>query len=325
MAIEVHPARELPRDELWNLVGTIRRELGRRGEILPPSWVDETVDGLAQGIGRGWFWGDRRSPAGLAVVWVRDRKAYGHLHGTGTPESAAGLVELGRHMAEHLGPDVGRLDMGSTGLSELEEGELGRRLSENSRFSKLLRHSMVRVLASTGPPPEPRWPEGVELTTVQHVPFGELTSLDWRTYRGTPDETLLSSTPAGNKELLENALAGLFGRYLDEASPAVRTPTGALLGFAVACQESLQSGILLDLAVDPDSRRRGLGEALLLRSLRALLALGYPRAHLWVTEGNTSARALYEKVGFAVDASAMIYRWVRDSTSLPPQPAASSP
>ena len=311
MPNELHPARELPRDELWNLVGTIRHELGRRGELLPPSWVDETVDAITQGFGNGWFSGERRTPTALALVWVRDRKAYGHLHGTGSPESVEGLLQLGRGLIEPLGPEVDRLDMGSTGLSEPEEQELGRRLCEDPRFSKLQRHSMVRMLASEAPPPEPRWPEGVELTTVRQVPFDDVTSLDWRTYRGTPDETLLSSSPAGNRELLENALAGLFGRYLDEASPAARSPAGVLLGFAVACQESLRTGILLDLAVDPDSRRRGLGEALLLRSLRALLALGYPRAHLWVTEGNTSARALYEKVGFVVDASAMIYRWAR--------------
>ena len=56
----------------------------------------------------------------------------------------------------------------------------------------------------------------------------------------------------------------------------------------------------------------------MLRSLRALLALGYPKAHLWVTEGNRPARSLYEKVGFVVDASAAIYRWFRSVPASPP-------
>jgi ribosomal protein S18 acetylase RimI-like enzyme len=311
MANEIRPARELPRDELWNLVGAVRHQLGARGEILPARWVDETVDGIAQGIGNAWFCGEVRAPSALALLWLREKKGYGHLHATSGSTALPDLVRLGRHLAEQVPAEVSRLDMGSTGLAEADERELGRALGEDPHFAMLLRHSMVRPLSSLTVPPEPRWPEGLEIATVRHVPFDELTALDWRTYRGTADETLLSGTPEGNRELLENALAGLFGQYLDEASPAARNPAGALVGFAVACQESLRSGILLDLAVDPDFRRRGLGEALVLRTLRALLAMGYPKAHLWVTEGNTPARALYEKVGFTVDASAAIYRWFR--------------
>jgi ribosomal protein S18 acetylase RimI-like enzyme len=311
MASDIRPAQELPRAELWNLIAAIRHQLAARGEILPASWVDDTADAISRGVGTAWFRGEARAPRALAVLWMRDRKGYGHLHATTGAEAVPDLIRLGRHLAGQLPETIDRLDMGSTGLTESDERELGRGLGEDLRFATLLRHSMVRDLSTSAPPPEPRWPPGLELTTVRHVPFDQLTALDWRTYRGTPDETLLSSTPEGNREMLENALAGLFGPFLDDASPAARNPDGPLMGFAVACQESIRSGILIDLAVEPEFRRRGLGEALLLRTLRALLALGYPRAHLWVTEGNHPARALYDKVGFAVDASAAIYRWVR--------------
>lgn len=317
MASEVRPARELARDEVWNLVGTIRHQLALRGEILPASWVDDTADAITRGTGSAWFCGEVRSASAIAILWLRDQKGYGHLHAARGSEAVPDLVRLGRHLAEQLPAEVRRLDMGATGLSESDERSLGGGLGQDPRFTMLLRHSMVRALTSVPPPPEPRWPGEIDLTTVRHVPFDELTALDWRTYRGTPDETLLSGTPEGNRELLENALAGLFGPYLDDASPAARNPAGALVGFAVCCQESLRSGILLDLAVDPNFRRRGLGEALVLRTLRALLALGYPKAHLWVTEGNHPARALYEKVGFTVDASAAIYRWFRTPAARP--------
>lgn len=311
MANEIRPARELPRDELWNLIGAIRHQLGARGEILPASWVDDTVDAIARGAGTGWFCGELHAPRALAVLWLRDQKGYGHLHAAKGAEALPDLIRLGRHLASGLPPNVDRLDMGSTGLAESDERELGRGLGEDPRFATLLRHSMVRSLSSEAPPPEPRWPPGLRVATVRQAPFDQLTALDWRTYRGTADETLLSNTPEGNRELLENALAGLFGPFLDDASPAAWNSAGALIGFAVTCQESLRSGILIDLAVEPEFRRRGLGQALLLRTLRALLALGYPRAHLWVTEGNRPARQLYEKAGFTVDASAAIYRWVR--------------
>jgi ribosomal protein S18 acetylase RimI-like enzyme len=311
MASEIRPARELARDELWNQIGTIRRLLGSRGEILPVSWVDETADAINRGGGTAWYAGDVRSPTALAILWIREGKGYGHLHAITGAAAVADLARLGQHLAAQLPTEVNRLDMGSTGLAEAEELELGRRLGADARFSTLLRHSMVRPLATSAPPPEPQWPPGLELTTVRHIPIDELTTLDWRTYQGTPDESLLSGTPDGNRELLSNALAGFFGLYLDDASPAARSAEGTLLGFAVACQESVRTGILLDLAVEPGFRRHGLGEALVLRTLRALLALGYPRAHLWVTDGNHPARQLYEKVGFTEDASAAIYRWFR--------------
>jgi ribosomal protein S18 acetylase RimI-like enzyme len=311
MPEEIRTAREMPRDELWNLIGTIRHRLGARGEILPASWVDDTADAIARGAGQAWFCGDPRSPNALAILWLREGKGYGHLHGARGAESVPDLIRLGRTLPAHLPPEVHRLDMGTTGLLEADERALGVGLLEDAKFSMLLRHSMRRPLLNSPPPPEPRWPSDVDVTTVRQVPFDQLTALDWRAYRGTPDETLLSNTPEGNRELLENALAGLFGEYLDAASPAVRGLDGALLGFAVSCQESPHTGVLLDLAVDPDRRRRGLGEALVLRTLRALLAIGYADAHLWVTEGNRSARSLYEKVGFVVNASAAIFRWYR--------------
>ena len=317
MADEIRAARELARDEVWNLVGIVRHQLALRGEILPASWVDDTADAITRGTGTAWFCGEVRSPTALAILWLREMKGYGHLHATQGSEAVPDMVRLGRHLAQQLPAEVHRLDMGATGLSEADERKLGTELGEDARFTTLLRHSMVRPLAGQAPPPEPHWPDGVQLITVRHVPFDELTALDWKAYRGTPDESLLSDTPEGNRELLSNALAGLFGPYLDDASPAAKDSAGALVGFAVGCQESLRSGILLDLAVHPNFRRRGLGEALVLRVLRALLALGYVKAHLWVTEGNSPARTLYEKVGFTVDASAAIYRWSRTPTARP--------
>ena len=314
MPNEVRPARELPRDEVWNFVGTVRRQLALRGEILPASWVDETADAIARGAGKAWYCGEARAPTALGILWVREQKGFGHLHAITGTSALPDLGRLGRFLVEQLPAEVARLDMGSTGLSESDERKLGQQLGEDPKFSTLLRHSMVRPLVASSPPPEPRWPPGLDLTTVRKIPLADLTDLDWRTYRGTPDESLLTGTPEGNRELLENALAGSFGQYLDDASPAARNGQGSVIGFAVACQESLRSGILLDLAVDPGFRRRGLGEALVLRTLRALLALGYPKAHLWVTDGNQAARTLYEKVGFTVDASAAIYRWFRAGT-----------
>lgn len=313
------PARELRRDALWELVGTIRRSLAQRGEILPAVWVEETVESIARGTGLGWFTGPTAQPTSLALLWAREGTGYGHLHSAGAGDPVAELSALATELLHHLPPTVHRLDVGATGVTPEQEVAVGRRWSELPGTTVILRHSMVRDLSMDDVPPEPAVPEGVALVTVRKVPFDELCALDWRSYRGTPDETLLSESPAGNREMLENAFAGLFGTILDDASPAARTPDGTVVGFAVTCQEAIGVGILLDVAVAPEWRRKGLGGALLLRMLRALLALGYRRAHLWVTDGNAPARALYDRLGFRPDASAAIYRWSR------PAPAGAEP
>ncbi len=53
-----------------------------------------------------------------------------------------------------------------------------------------------------------------------------------------------------------------------------------------------------NFAVHPDWRRRGIGRALLARSLSAAAAIGAPKATLEVRASNVAAIALYESGGF---------------------------
>jgi ribosomal-protein-alanine N-acetyltransferase len=55
---------------------------------------------------------------------------------------------------------------------------------------------------------------------------------------------------------------------------------------------------LLRLAVDPDRRRNGIGEALLLHALHGFFRQGYTTCFLEVRSSNVGARRLYEKIGF---------------------------
>ncbi len=307
----IRSAQALPRDVLWELLATVRRQLSQRGEILPASWVDETVEEIRRGNGRAWAVGEGSRPTGLGLLWVRDAHAIGHLHASAAEGCVETLAALTVELVRALPAGVERLDVGATGLAPSEESSLGDRLVRGGGFRVILRESMVRPLAISSPPPEPVFPSGSTLTTARRVPLDELARLDVRAYQGTPDESLISNAPAGNREMLAGALAGRYGTFLEDASPAVRDSSGQLLGFAIGCEESLGAGILIDLAVEPAIRRKGIGQALLWRALRAFLALGYLRAHLWVTEANAPARALYEKSGFHRSASAAIYRWTR--------------
>lgn len=53
------------------------------------------------------------------------------------------------------------------------------------------------------------------------------------------------------------------------------------------------------LMVDPRFQRRGLGEQLLRCSMAALWSQGETELLLFVTDGNTPAQRLYERLGFA--------------------------
>jgi ribosomal-protein-alanine N-acetyltransferase len=65
-------------------------------------------------------------------------------------------------------------------------------------------------------------------------------------------------------------------------------------GFLVSRPLGMEEGELLNLAVDPASRRSGVGTAL----LRAFLAEFPGGAYLEVRESNGSALALYKSLGF---------------------------
>lgn len=54
------------------------------------------------------------------------------------------------------------------------------------------------------------------------------------------------------------------------------------------------------IAVHPDFRRQGIGEQLLLYSLRSAQAEGARRAFLEVRAGNVAAQSMYKKYGFEV-------------------------
>jgi [ribosomal protein S18]-alanine N-acetyltransferase len=72
---------------------------------------------------------------------------------------------------------------------------------------------------------------------------------------------------------------------------------GRIAGYAVACTEKRNAEIA-SLAVHPDYRRQGVGDALMRRMLRELCAAGVGRVELMVRTGNTAGAQLYRSLGF---------------------------
>lgn len=74
---------------------------------------------------------------------------------------------------------------------------------------------------------------------------------------------------------------------------------GVIVGYAMA-RAAADTGEILNLAVDPEQRRAGLGTALIDAILAGLVARNVAEVYLEVRESNQAARALYLGRGFAV-------------------------
>lgn len=88
---------------------------------------------------------------------------------------------------------------------------------------------------------------------------------------------------------------------------------GILIGFCGAYIVPPE-GEIINIAVDPQFRRKGVGEAMLQKMLDSCREI----AHIWfldVRESNVAAQALYKKIGFNVAAKR------RDYYSEPPEDA----
>ena len=73
---------------------------------------------------------------------------------------------------------------------------------------------------------------------------------------------------------------------------------GAVLGY-IGMMHVLDEGYISNVAVAPENRRQGIGDALILALLKICAALGLSFVTLEVRAGNAPAIALYEKHGFA--------------------------
>ncbi|MGI0053577.1 MAG: GNAT family N-acetyltransferase [Thermoplasmata archaeon] len=315
------PVRSADAPVLLELVADLRRTLGRRGEALPATWPEEAVADLKSGRMGGLLLEGPEGPTGLGILSVRARRAFAQAHLLGATEPVTAAEILVRALVEAAPPSAERVDAGVSGLTGEEELLLGDRLAARPGFETVRRLGLIRpVTAADGTGP-PAVPEGYRFHPAGAIPTSELSRVDWEAFRHGPDAAFVADDPESNARLLDNLRAGQLGQFLDIASAGVVDEAGHLVGFLLCVEESPRVGVIVDVAVGPASQRRGIGAALLAHALRALLALGYERARLWVTETNAPALRLYQRTGFRPETTSYIYRWRRGDSA----PEASSP
>ncbi|MFY9717205.1 MAG: GNAT family N-acetyltransferase [Thermoplasmata archaeon] len=298
-----------PRIELEEILQGLRRELLAREESPTGEWVEETARELAFGTKAGWYLPEGE---GLAFFARRAHEAYGHVHvGPGASRTQAASL-LAVALLDALPREADSANLGFTGLTPPEEQECATRLAVRPGSTVIARLLVERTLTVEDGGTAPPVPPTLRAVPVREVTLDALADLDHRSFAGTVDAYLVGAGPEGTRLAITSMLEGRLGRFVDEASVALFEPDPPRLAAAIlTTEQSIRRAIFVDLMVDPARRRHGLGRYLLSWSFRALWALGYTSVRLWVTEGNTAARRLYDGAGFRTVGAATIYRWDR--------------
>lgn len=104
-------------------------------------------------------------------------------------------------------------------------------------------------------------------------------------------ETASFHTPWSRQSFVDEVTTNVCARYM------VAEDNGEILAYAGAwCV--LEEGHVTNIAVRPDSRRRGIGEAVTRALMQYCANLGVQYLTLEVRRGNLAAQKLYEKLSF---------------------------
>ncbi len=154
-----------------------------------------------------------------------------------------------------------------------------------------------------GPPP-PLWPPAYRLSPWMDTYEAAAVELLARAHQDSADAALYPELagPEGPRRLLERVRAGMYGRF-DPALAPIALAGAELAGLCLNVWHAALpgQGFILDLAVAPARRRRGLGKALVVASAQAFHRAGAQALGLAVTLANRPAVALYEELGFQVE------------------------
>ncbi|MDH6463959.1 mycothiol synthase [Micromonospora sp. A200] len=233
----------------------------------------------ADGTLTGYAHVDTSDPAGvgaeLAVHPAYRRRGTGRALARGVLAAASGPVRAWAH-GDHPSAAALAVDLGFT----------------RARVLWQLRRSLAAAL------PAPRLPDGVVLRAFRPGADDEAwLALNTRAFAAHPEQGRW--TPADLRARLVEPWFDPAGFLL-----AVEEASGRLLGFHwTKVHErpgSARIGEVYVLGVDPSAHGGGLGRALTTAGLAHLRdARGLDRVMLYVDESNTSAVALYERIGFA--------------------------
>jgi len=196
----------------------------------------------------------------------------------------------------------------------LLESPLKRKVPFASRFKPYPRRFMEapagQVLAL-----EAREPEGMAIAPWTEAQQDDSARLVAAAYRGHIDSEINDQyrSPSGSRRFLSNIVqypgCGTFFPQASFAAVALNGAKGELCGISLASLVARETGHITQICVAPSQRGKGVGYALLRRSMLALAAHGCRTVGLTVTSKNISAIRLYEQMGFRDRRQFAAYVW----------------
>lgn len=162
---------------------------------------------------------------------------------------------------------------------------------------------------------EAREPVGIAIAPWTEAQQDDSARLVAAAYRGHIDSEINDQyrSPNGSRRFLSNIVQYPgCGTFFPQASFAAVTSNGArgeLCGISLASLVARETGHITQICVAPSQRGKGVGYALLRRSMLALAAHGCRTVGLTVTSKNISAIRLYEQMGFADRRDFAAYVW----------------
>lgn len=144
-----------------------------------------------------------------------------------------------------------------------------------------------------------------QLSTLDEVPTELIAECFLESYLGGVDMEIglyLPATIPAFLEYCDSIRAGDFGLIIPQAT-AVVFDNDRVLAALIVCENTRhgclgKSALVVEFAVHPAVRRRGIGRTLLLRACEELAHLGFADVLLQHTDGNQASAALYERIGF---------------------------
>ena len=249
-----------------------------------------------------------------AWVWELDGRivAYAAVHARGEQAANSRLVADGYVSPDYAGRGLGTAIVDNTerrarerAAPRIENAVLGNdaRAAEllQARGYRDVRHFYRMRIELDGPPPEPRWPEGFEIAAFDPAEAHEFHDA---LKDGFAEEWGHTPEPfeAFAKRRLEEE------RFDPTLWTTVRVGDEIAAVLIADWKRYGETGWIESIAVRKPRRRRGLGEALLLRAFGQLYDRGERVVRLGVdAENPTGATRLYERVGMSVSFEAVIY------------------
>jgi ribosomal protein S18 acetylase RimI-like enzyme len=162
---------------------------------------------------------------------------------------------------------------------------------------------------------EAREPAGIAIAPWTEAQQDDSARLVAASYRGHIDSEINDQyrSPSGSRRFLNNIVqypgCGTFFPPASFAAFASNGAKGELCGISLASLVARETGHVTQICVAPSQRGKGVGYALLRRSMLALAAHGCRTVGLTVTSKNTSAIRLYEQMGFTDRREFAAYVW----------------